>query len=76
MNRIMKICKLALPAALAVAALSVPTTSQAVAKCPRDIYCLDVWDPVICSNGQVYSNSCYAYRACATGCVPYGSTAI
>lgn len=73
MNRIMKICKLALPAALAVAALSVPAPSEAAAKCPRDIYCLDVWDPVICSNGQVYSNSCYAYRACATGCVPYGN---
>lgn len=36
------------------------------------IYCLDVWRPVICSNGVVYSNSCYAYRACATGCVPWG----
>lgn len=35
-------------------------------------YCLDVWRPVICSNGQVYSNDCYAARACATGCVPYG----
>jgi hypothetical protein len=42
-------------------------------KCPRQgIYCLDVWDPVICSDGVVYSNSCYAYVACATGCVPYG----
>jgi len=33
-------------------------------------YCLDVWDPVICSNGVVYSNACYAARACATGCGP------
>jgi len=40
--------------------------------CPRDIMCPDVWDPVICSDGQIYSNSCYAFRACATGCVPYG----
>ncbi|MCO6438285.1 MAG: hypothetical protein J5J06_14415 [Phycisphaerae bacterium] len=41
--------------------------------CPRTgIYCLDVWDPVICDNGVVYSNDCYAYVACATGCVPYG----
>ena len=41
--------------------------------CPRrGIYCLDVWQPVICSDGNVYSNSCYAYVACATGCVPYG----
>lgn len=42
--------------------------------CPRNIECLDVWDPVICDNGVVYSNDCYAYRACATGCVPYGDT--
>lgn len=33
-------------------------------------YCLDVWNPVICSNGVVYSNACYAARACATGCGP------
>ncbi len=38
---------------------------------PRN--CLDVWNPVICSNGVVYSNSCYAARACATGCVPFNS---
>ncbi len=34
--------------------------------------CLDVWNPVICSNGVVYGNACYAARACATGCVPWG----
>lgn len=34
---------------------------------------IDVWDPVICSDGQVYGNSCYAYVACATGCQSYGS---
>lgn len=33
-------------------------------------YCLDVWDPVICPNGQIYSNACYAARACQTGCGP------
>lgn len=41
--------------------------------CPGGFECLDVWDPVICSNGVVYSNGCYARRACATGCVPYGA---
>lgn len=42
-------------------------------KCPRPgILCPDVMSPVICSDGQVYSNSCYAYVACATGCVPTG----
>ncbi|MBI4719134.1 MAG: hypothetical protein HY763_15140 [Planctomycetes bacterium] len=41
-------------------------------KCPRDIQCPDLWDPVVCSNGVVYSNGCYAFQQCATGCVPYG----
>lgn len=42
-------------------------------KCPdRLIFCLDYWDPVICDDGKVYSNECYARRACATGCQPYG----
>ena len=36
------------------------------------IMCLDVWDPVVCSDGKVYSNACYAKRACATGCIPAG----
>jgi len=33
--------------------------------CPKDIQCLDVWDPVQCANGVIYSNQCYADRACA-----------
>ena len=38
-------------------------------KCPwSDLNCLDVWDPVYC-DGVVYSNSCYALRACAKTCV-------
>lgn len=40
-----------------------------VAQCPRPgINCPDVYDPVTCSNGKTYPNSCYAYVACATGC--------
>ena len=39
--------------------------------CPKDILCLDVWDPVVCADGITYSNQCYADRACAPGpCVP------
>jgi hypothetical protein len=72
MNKLTLIPKLALAAVLTLGALSVPMSSEAVAKCPRDIQCLDVYDPVICSNGVIYGNGCYAYRACATGCVPYG----
>jgi hypothetical protein len=40
--------------------------------CPRDILCADIYDPVICSDGVIYGNACYAFRECATGCVPYG----
>ena len=41
--------------------------------CPKDIYCLDVWDPVICADGITYSNQCYADRACAPKpCYPAG----
>lgn len=47
--------------------------------CPRrGIYCLDVYDPVECTNrfGQrvTYSNSCYAYVDCATNCTAGGAT--
>jgi hypothetical protein len=46
-------------------------------KCPREgVACIDIYDPVICSDGVVYGNSCYAYVACATGCVPYGGSEI
>jgi hypothetical protein len=73
MKKLSLVSKIAIALALTAGALSVSTV-EAAAGCPRkDVYCLDVWDPVICSNGVVYSNSCYAYRACATGCVPYGA---
>jgi len=41
-------------------------------ECPRDVLCPDVMAPVICSDGQTYSNACIAYQQCATGCVPTG----
>ncbi|MBN8645930.1 MAG: hypothetical protein J0L61_11900 [Planctomycetes bacterium] len=37
--------------------------------------CLDVYKPVLCPNGQVYSNDCYAAKACQKNCVPYGGDA-
>ena len=65
--------KLALAAALVVGAFAIPAPSQAVfAGCNPGTFCPDVYSPVICSNGHVYSNGCYAAKACATGCVPYG----
>jgi hypothetical protein len=34
--------------------------------------CPQIYAPVICSNGKVYPNQCYADRAHAKDCVPYG----
>jgi hypothetical protein len=69
--------KLALAAALTMAALSVPAPSRALSGdlggCPRSGLCPDNYGPVICSNGGVYPNSCYAYLNCATDCVPYSN---
>jgi hypothetical protein len=62
--------KLTLALALAATALAFPAPSGAVG---GGYECPDVYDPVICSNGQVYGNACYAGKAGATGCVPYGA---
>ena len=42
-------------------------TSPAEARPP--FACPDVWAPVKCPNGLIYSNSCYAKLAGQTGCV-------
>lgn len=64
--------KFALAAALTVAALSIPSPSHAVLPGGlHPIACPENYAPVICSNGVVYSNSCFASAAGATGCVPY-----
>lgn len=73
MTRLRLLSKLALAAGLALGALALPAPSQA-SNCPRPILCADVYDPVLCADGKVYSNACYAYRACATGCVNIGRT--
>lgn len=56
--------------ALACGALA---SSIAAAGGGGGINCPDVWNPVICSNGVVYSNLCYANLAKARNCVPYGN---
>ena len=68
----MKIRKALLASFALTLSLGALATSEAVQQCPREgINCPDVYNPVICSNGKVYSNGCYAYVACATGCTPY-----
>jgi hypothetical protein len=39
---------------------------------PGNYACLDVYMPVLCSNGIVYSNGCYASLACQTNCQSVG----
>jgi hypothetical protein len=49
---------------------------QAPCKQPKDYACLDVYAPVICSDGGIYSNGCYASLACQYNCQPYGGDTI
>jgi hypothetical protein len=75
MRKLTLIPKIALAAVLTAAAFSTPAQSKPSSGCPRQGFCTEQYDPVICSNGVVYSNACFAYLACATGCVPYGVSA-
>lgn len=35
-----------------------------------DAVCPSIYDPVICDDGEIYSNQCLADADCATGCSP------
>lgn len=66
--------KLAFVLALALITLagspfSVPS-AEAHSHCPP-AFCPDIYQPVICKNGQVYSNVCYANKDCQKDCWPY-----
>ena len=78
MKKLSLVPKLAVAAALVVGALALPASSRASfgggGGCPHQGFCTENYDPVICSNGRVYSNACFASLDCATGCVPYGNT--
>lgn len=59
-------------AVMAVATVSYASNDFRPRDCLPGVYCLDVWMPVLCPNGFVYSNDCYAAKACQRNCVPYG----
>lgn len=66
------ISKLALAAALLTATFAVADKAETAQQCPREgVICTQEYAPVICNDGQVYPNSCYAFVACAHGCQPY-----
>lgn len=55
---------------VAVCGVAVMAVQTASAVIPRRCICLDVYRPVLCPNGIVYSNSCYASCAGQRNCVP------
>jgi hypothetical protein len=55
-----------------VGAVCAVVASASISLARPPINCPDVWMPVICSDGNIYSNYCYASAAGATGCVPWG----
>ena len=58
--------KAAVFAAAAVSMLWVSSATAGPKLCPQ------IYAPVICDNGKVYPNQCYADKAHAQNCVPYG----
>ena len=38
---------------------------------PKPKFCPLLWAPVICDDGKVCPNQCWADKRCATGCEPY-----
>jgi hypothetical protein len=44
-----------------------------VGGCNPHTLCPDIVAPVLCPNGKVYINSCFAAKACQTNCTPYGA---
>ena len=61
-----------------IAAIAVGTTAYAKKPggggepCHPEIMCPMIWDPVICEDGNTYSNACVAYVWCQTDCEPAG----
>jgi len=51
----------------ALIAVTLDTPAQAGPK-----LCPEIYAPVICDNGKIYPNQCYADRAHAKNCVPTG----
>lgn len=72
MKKLSSIAKSITVVALAGAAVYGGLAASALARPPFQVCtCPHVYAPVLCPNGQVYSNSCFAGCEGQTGCVPY-----
>ncbi|HEX8876900.1 MAG TPA: hypothetical protein VF777_09140 [Phycisphaerales bacterium] len=68
---------LALVAAAGVTVLATDTLAGRLpVPPPNPPICPDVYAPVICANGVVYPNYCYAIASGQSNCVPYGDSPI
>lgn len=56
----------------AAAVVAVATTALAARPPKNPPSCPDVYAPVICADGNIYSNGCYASIAGQKNCVPWG----
>lgn len=73
MRKLSSISKLTLAALLVAGALSLPVRGTAGGFGLNPQACPENYNPVICSNGVVYGNACFAAQDHATGCVPYAT---
>ena len=73
-SRIVKAASLAAMTAVGLIVLSASTASGArpIRPGPWDCICPHVYAPVLCPDGNVYSNSCVASCHHQTNCVPTG----
>lgn len=58
-------------AGLAFSSTALAKKSAGAAGLQSHIVCADVYQPVMCDNGQFFGNECQASREAATGCTPY-----
>ena len=72
MNVIKKCLPVLLTMIVVAAAVTMLTGEPVEAAKPGGIQCPQIWAPVICDGDKVYPNQCFADRAHARNCVPYG----
>lgn len=76
MKNVKLISKALMATALCTGALMVGNSEAQPPQCPRlGVICTQEYRPVICNDGVVYPNSCYAYIECAKGCKEYNEVA-
>lgn len=72
MNRLGRAAMVALVmSVLGVGTASIVSTAEAKPRFPDFPHCPDVYAPVLCPNGAVYTNSCWASVDGQSNCTPF-----